>query len=172
MTTTIEPDLADLEQDIAAPSSPLSGLRKRRDAARKVSYKDLRAPGYEDPDVWVRFRALEPKEITRVNNRYEKINSEDKGLRINAALMALACIGIFNLDEDGEPIGDPATWPKFSSPALAEELGIEFPDGKFQASLVVEEFYVDKIDVLAIGDKLSNWSLKTDEELSRDVPKG
>jgi hypothetical protein len=168
---SVVPAGAEGEEVPAAPNSPLAGLRARRDAAREQSFLDLRAPGYE-PAVYVRFRALKPSEITRITNLHSKARPEDQPLAVNAALLAAACLGVFGLDEAGEPVGDPASWPRFSSPEFVAELGLDFGGEAPRAATVVREFYVDEIDVMAVGDKLASWSMKTDADLARDVPKG
>lgn len=151
----------------AAPSSQLTSLRDRREQARKRAHLDLAVPGY-DPPVYVRFRAVTPEVSERLQAMHDKAKATEKTLRICSAMLAEACVGVFEVDPDSgaevsvDPDDREGRWPRFDE-RLAGLLGVEA--GK--AAAVVEALYVEKMHVLAVADELTRWSMAGDEELRR-----
>lgn len=140
----------------AAPTSRLTSLRARRQAAVKELHADLEVPRL-DPPVYVRFRPVTQAETETVTKRFAKSKDKDKTVLINAVLLAQACQGVFEVI-DGEEVsiddqdrhGD---WPKFDD-TLAELLGVEAT----KASDVVRALYLTDADVISTAVKLAEWS--------------
>lgn len=151
----------------AAASSQLTGLRQRRAAARQASKLDLAVPGY-DPAVYVRFRALQPEELERIRARHAKAKPTEQAFRVNAAVLATAAVGVFELDPDtGDEVSvDPedryGDWPRFDD-RLAGLLG----ETAATAQDAVTALYVEKMHVLSAGDEVALWSTGRDQELRR-----
>lgn len=148
----------------AAPGSPLASLRERRARAAAELWIDLEVPRL-DPPVYVRFAPVPLSEITRVGRKFEKYRGPDKDLRINATLMAQACRGVWEHDDDGEAVSiDPedrdGSWPCFDE-RLAGLLG----EVSTTAVDVVRALYLTDGDVIATGAKLSEWSGYATDEL-------
>lgn len=151
----------------AATGSPLSGLRQRRAEARKRAHLDVVVPGYE-PAVFVRFRALTPEELERIRARHAKAKATEQALRVNSAVLATSCVGVFELDpETGEEVSvDPedryGSWPRFDT-RLASILGVEADN----ADATVRALYLEPMHILSVGDEVATWSTGRDQELRR-----
>lgn len=135
----------------AAPSSGLAGLRAQREQIKKALHLDLQVPRYTDP-VFVRYSAPSKSLIRHINDRAEK--SRDKNVLAEAMLLAECCVGVFQKDSNGDPIGDPEEWPKFDA-ALAEYLG---EPNLTRATDVVRALYLTDGDVLGHSADLSRWA--------------
>jgi hypothetical protein len=152
----------------AAPSSGLARLRARREAAAAKLHLDLPVPRM-DPPVYVRFTPVPAPALTRMQRKFRDYKGDDGDLRLNASLIAQACVGIFERDADGVPVGlngahDPAGWPRFD-PELATGLGLQADAG---AVATVLALYLTDGDVLATGAKLGEWSGFSGAQLLED----
>lgn len=144
------------ERRPAASGSPLSSLRARRDTARQRLHLDLEVPRM-DPPVYVRYSPLPHGRITAITKRFEKSKDADRDVLANAAILAEACQGIYEVIDGREVSVDDrdrdGDWPRFDD-RLAELLGITA--GK--ASDVVRGLYLTDGDVIATASRLAEWS--------------
>lgn len=153
----------------AAAGSPMASLRARREALTKRLHVDLQVPRYEDPAVFVRYRPLTQAEIDAAMGRHEKSKDPDKTATVNAALLAAACVGVFQVGADGREasvIVDnlDGEWPRFDE-RLAAELGL--PDATTAATVVRALYFTDG-DVIAAASALTAWSGYSQEKLERE----
>lgn len=137
----------------APAGSALNGLLARRKKALAGLPIDLRVPRY-DPPIFVRFRPLEPEDVEGTEKRFRNLKSKDKTTIRNAAVLVEACLGVFEKDDDGEPVGlngetDEAKWPKFDY-RLAELLEIDTKE----AIDTVRELYLTGYDIVSTATKL------------------
>lgn len=151
----------------AAPGSPMRSLRARRDAARNKLHTDLAVPRY-DPPVYVRFRPLSQGEIDAAQKTHEKSRDRDRTVIANAGLLANACLGIFEIDEDGQEVGvgctDPgADWPRFDKDFSEQVSDVPLT----RASDIVRALYFTDGDVIATAARLTEWSGYNTEQLER-----
>lgn len=137
----------------AAPSSPLAGLRAQRDAIKAKLFLDLRVPRYEIP-VYVRFRPPEQSELNMISKLADKSKNPAAILDANAQVLANCCLGVFELDADGNPNGDPDEWPDFG-PELADYLGK--PELKRGAD-VAKTLYLTDGDLISTALRLAEWA--------------
>ncbi|SDC46256.1 hypothetical protein [Nocardioides lianchengensis] len=154
----------------AAPGSVLESIRARRDRAKSVLFIDIKVPRY-DPPVWVRFKPTEQKRIDGAGERARKSKDDDRTVIANAAILAEACIGVFEVvDDDKVSIDptdrstDPADWPKFDK-RLARLL--EIPAGK--ATDVVRGLYLTDGDIISTAADLGEWSGYARDMLEQDT---
>ncbi|TIC78777.1 hypothetical protein [Nocardioides sp. GY 10127] len=141
----------------AADSSPLAGLRARREAARAELTFDLPVPLY-DPPLYMRFRAVTHEQITGHSKRLGKTKALDKDVSINAAVLADAAVGVFD-DSDPEEI----------IPLLDLVETLQMPE-KSTAGDVIRELLLRDGDIIAMGAKVSErsgYSLEDLEERER-----
>lgn len=137
----------------AAPTSGLAGLRAQREKIKQDLHLDLRVPRYETL-VYVRYSPVSAALAKRLSERAKKSNDADAAVNANAALLAESCLGVFEKDAHGEPIGDPEEWPKFDE-HLAAYLGS--PDVRRAADVVRLLFLTDG-DVIATATRVTEWS--------------
>ncbi|BBH17503.1 hypothetical protein Back2_17900 [Nocardioides baekrokdamisoli] len=159
------------DQVAGAPGSLLSSIRDRRAKAKEELFIDYPVPGYE-PKIFVRYAPLDQPTIATGYKVIEnKKKDQDAVMRVHATFLVNACIGIYELDDDGDPISidpedrspDPADWVKFDH-RLAEILG----DDVTRAADIVRALYIKDGDVLATSNKLSEFSGYTGEQLDED----
>lgn len=110
-----------------------------------------------EPPVYVRFAPVPHGRIEAINKRHEKSKDKDRDVIINAAVLAEACRGVYEvIDDQAVSVDDTdreGEWPRFDD-RLAELLGVEA--GK--ASDVVRALYLTDGDVIATATKLGEWS--------------
>lgn len=147
----------------AAGGSALSGLRARRDAARKKLHLDLAVPRL-DPPVYVRFEPVPQERLTRIARQYKDSKARDVEVVMNAVHLASACIGVF-AEVDGQPEGDPDSWPRFDAD-LAEILGLPASTSPVD---IVRDLYLTDGDVIATGTRLVEWSGYAWQDIERDA---
>ena len=146
--TTDEPALAPSKP----AGSPFAALRAEREAASKEVVIDLRVPRYATP-VFVRYRAPEKARITAITDAAQK--KRDKSVTPEAVLLAEYCVGVFEKDSDGNPIGDPADWPRFDE-RLAEYLGVDSETKS--AADVVRKLFTTEGDIIKHATELISWA--------------
>lgn len=128
-----EPEFYVTPEPETAPDSQRARIRGRLASQREKVTFDLAVPGAEPP-LYCRFEVQPYKRLSEAANAIkdaEKERDDEKVMRVNCQLVADACLGVFELDEQGKPIScDPAMpdgpWPRFG-PKLAEALGIDNP---------------------------------------------
>ncbi|HTW17083.1 MAG TPA: hypothetical protein VMF51_18275 [Nocardioides sp.] len=155
----------------AAPGSILDGIRARRDRAKAALFVDIKVPRYE-PELWVRFKPTEQKRIDAAGEKARKSKDDHRIVNANATLLAEACIGVFEVDADGEKVSiDPADrstnpddWPQFDK-RLARLL--EIPAGK--AVEVVRGLYLTDGDIISTAAELGEWSGYSRDMLEQDT---
>ncbi|WP_156759561.1 hypothetical protein [Microbacterium karelineae] len=135
----------------AAPTSGLAALRTQRAKIKQKLHLDLLVPRYDEP-VYVRYMPPTKAQINRVSDRATK--SRDKDALAEAMLLAECCLGVFQKDDDGKPIGDPDDWPKFDKD-LAEYLGEPSLD---RAADVVRALFFTDGDIIAQAAALTSWA--------------
>lgn len=135
----------------AAPTSGLAALRQQRQKIQQALHLDLRVPRYEEP-VFVRYSAPTRAQLTKVQDRVSK--SRDGELLGEALLLAECCVGVFQKDANGEPIGTPEEWPKFDKD-LAAYLGE--PDLSRAADIVRALFFTDG-DIISTAATINRWA--------------
>jgi hypothetical protein len=148
------------EQTLPAPEPQTlrRGLRDRRQAAQNKLHLDRRVPRM-DPPVFVRFKPLEQETIDAAQKAIEKGKDARRSVHANANAIATACIGIYELDEQGEkrsvvPEIDDWTDVRFDE-HLARELGQE---GLIRARDVVAALYLTDGDIVSEAGELTEWS--------------
>lgn len=152
------------------PTAPVTGigsLRARREKAREALTLDLVVPRY-DPPIYVRLKPVTQARIEAGLKQAEKSKAKDASLAANAALIATACVGIFEKDGDTDVSidaddrhGDLLT---FSDERTAELL--EVPMTK--AGDLVRALYLTEGDVMATAGKLVDWCGYSDADLEAD----
>lgn len=153
-----------------------ASLRDRIAKARDERFLDLAVPGLE-PAVFVRYRALPPGRVEQIGKRVEKLRS-DKLLQGALDVLGHACLGVFELDDDGAGVSpvegfdgrvDPDTralagkLPTFGDPELGEALGA---DGQTAASTILA-LYVEPGDVVVASQAVLEHSGREGDELSK-----
>jgi hypothetical protein len=150
-------DLADTDRFddglvAAAPGSALEAFRARRKRRR---YVDLRVPDTE-PAIWVRYGPLPQHRIDAHVLRYARSKDKDRTVKRESALLAEACIGVFEVVDGREVSIDPddrdGEWPTFGE-RLAELLGIPATS----AGEVVRDLYGEDAAVMATSAKYADW---------------
>jgi hypothetical protein len=131
----------------------LARLAEARKAALATLHLDLQVPRL-DPPVVVRVRPITNAEVAAITRRFRGNKTPDAPVMHNAAIIAEACLGVFGLDENGEPVEDEADWPRFDE-ELAEILGL---DGASSAVDVVRGLYLTDGDVASAADQIVLWS--------------
>ena len=152
----------DLSNQPAAPDSALAGLRARREAAVQQLHKDLPVPRL-DPPVFVRFRVVDQADIDEANKLMAKSKDRDRRVITNAIVLAKACLGIFEKDAHGEPVGDPDEWLRFDK-SLAAVLEVDLIKG----SDIVRALYLADGDIIATCEKLWEFSGFTGDQLESE----
>jgi len=151
---------------VPAPTGTgLANYRKRAKALREARFLDLRVPDSGDPTVkwdpeavFVRFRALTRSEMTTLSERWDTKSLAEKEWGMAVDALTATCLGVFQVDERGYPVGVPSSWPRFG-PELAEEMGITLSGSPAeQASQLLREFYVTEVDVVDTADHLAKYS--------------
>lgn len=137
----------------AAPTSGLAKLRAERDKIKDELHLDLRVPRYEVP-LFVRYTPVQASTAKRLADRAKKSNDSEAMVIGNAQLLAEHCVGVFEKDANGDPIGDPEDWPKFDG-TLAAYLGDE---NTKRAADVVRLLFLTDGDIIATAQRLSEWS--------------
>lgn len=150
----------------AAPGSKLRGLRAKRQAAQAKLHHDMEVPRMDG--IWVRYRPIGSVEVNEITARIEgnhRIDKHRRPLMTNAAVLAAAGLGVFEVDEDDldehgkpAPLGDPATWLQFG-PAVAEELGLSQQECPTAAESVIA-LYLTEGDLMVAAADLTTWSAK------------
>lgn len=150
----------------AAPGSVLASLRERRAGVVQALYTDLEVPRIPGP-VYVRYKPIPQRRITAANTQAAASKDKDADVVSNAAVLAEACLGVFEVidgcevsvddsDRDGE-------WPKFDR-RLAGLLGIPWSKG----GDVVRGLYATDGDIISTVRKVVVWSGFVDEQQERD----
>ena len=143
----------------AAPGSALEAFRARR---RKRRHVDLKVPDTE-PAIWVRYGPLPQHRIDAHVMRYAKSKDPDRTVKREAALLAEACVGVFEVVDGREVSIDPdardAEWPTFG-PELAVLLGIPATG----AGEIVRALYGEDAALMATSEKYAEWLQVTVEE--------
>jgi hypothetical protein len=157
----------DSPQPTNSPRTVRRGLRDRRQAAHSKLHLDRRVPRL-DPPVFVRFKPLEQPTIDAAQKAIEKGKDPRRSVVANANALATACIGIYELDEQGEKrsplIDDDRDWTevRFDQGLAAEllteeqrESGAPIPD---KAAAVVQMLYLTDGDIVSEAGELTEWS--------------
>lgn len=131
------------ESTPAASSSLLAGIRERQAKAREALFFDYPVPKMEP--LHVRYRPATSTEIAmadKIAKRHRK--RDDASVIAEAGLLASCAVGVFDVDDTGEPIGDPDDWLTFG-PELAEllDMGVDRP----RAADVVRALYLREGDI-------------------------
>lgn len=155
------------DQIDATPSVTVGGgLRGRREQAVAELFTDLKIPRY-DPPIFVRFKPIEQKRIDAMTATIERSKAKDKRVAANAALLAEATIGVFEVI-DGEKVSvDPedrdGDWPRFDM-RLAELFEVQ----AVKAADVVREVYLTDGDIIATVMQVGEWSGYNLDEIQAD----
>jgi len=140
----------DDEGETVPASSLLAGLRERQDQARESLHFD-----YKVPKLWplhVRYRPADATEIKSTVKLSERNRKRDDGeVLAQASLLARCCLGVFDVGEDGDPIGEQDDWPTFG-PELAEILGMDV--ARPRAADVVRALYLRDGDITSAFNQL------------------
>lgn len=151
----------------AATGSRLESLRDRRAKALQAAYLDLEVPRI-DPPIYVRFAPVPMHRIQSANKLTEKSKDQDRIVITNAAILAGACQGVYEIVDGTEVSIDPddrfGDWPKFDE-RLAGLLGVDAS----KAIEVVRALYITDGDIVSTADKLAEWSGYTAEQHEREV---
>lgn len=153
------------DQD-TAPVTVGGSLKARREAAVEDLHLDLKIPRY-DPPIYVRFKPVEQKRIDAMRAAVEKGKAKDKTVAANAALLAEATIGLFEI-VDGEKVSiDPSDrdgeWPVFDM-RLAELFEVQ----AVKAAEVVRAVYLTDGDIIATVMQVGDWSGYNLDEIQAD----
>lgn len=159
----------------AAAGSPLASLRERRQARRNKLFLDLKVPGLE-PAVYVRYNPIKGAKLLEVNKKLARSKDNDAVVAANVAMLADACVGVFQLDSSGQAISvDPDNlssseeeWLKFG-PELGALLAEEGEPAPERVVDVVRALFDGDLAITTHGDLLIDWSRTLNEELERDT---
>lgn len=154
----------------AADSSALAALRARRRKPLEALYIDLVIPRY-DPPIYVRYAPITQTRLEEISSKTEKSKERDRTALGNATVLAETCIGLFELDSEGEAVSiDPANptsssgdWVKFDD-RLVELFEL---DKAPRAAEVVRQMYLTDGDVAATVVKLGEFSGYSETDLER-----
>lgn len=145
---------ADLD-DTTAPTV-FAALRDRREQAKAELFTDLKIPRY-DPPIYVRFKPVPQARIDGMNKAAEKSKAKDATVAANAAILADATIGVFEVIDDQKVSINPSDregeWPRFDS-----DLAELFEVRATKAADVVREVYMTDGDIIATVTQLGVWS--------------
>lgn len=155
------------QHDDTTPAATVGGsLSSRRQQAVDELWTDLKIPRY-DPPIYVRFKPIEQKRIDAMTASIERSKAKDKRVAANAALLAEATIGVFEV-VDGEQVSiDPedrdGDWPKFDM-RLAELFEVQ----AVKAAEVVRAVYLTDGDIIATVMQVGEWSGYNLDEIQAD----
>lgn len=146
----------------ASPTTPKTlrqGLRDRRQQAQSKLHLDRRVPRL-DPPVFVRFRPLSQDELEAAQKAIEKGKAKDRTVVANANALATACIGIYELDAQGEKTSAaPDDVEDWNNVRFDENLGRELGhESMIRASDVVRALYLTEGDIVHEAGELTTWS--------------
>lgn len=157
--------------------SARKSLRERLERARRENFVDLRVttPAFEG--LFVRCRAMTPDELAQSMERNEGKDAAAEAWAID--LLAATCLGIWE-DVDGKGVSpvegfsgvidldtmqlSGGVLPTFSSPELAEDLGVEPSAGACVSALLAPN---SGLRLLPYGDALTDFSTGANESLVR-----
>ena len=158
----------------AAAGSPLASLRERRQQRRTKLHLDLKVPGM-DPAVYVRYSPINGAKLLEVNKKVARSKDNNAVLEANVALLADACVGVFQLDQDGDAVSvdpdnltpDVDEWLKFG-PELGQLLA---DDGEPLVRVVdvVRALFDSDLAVTNHADELIAWSQTMNESTDRET---
>ena len=148
--------------------SARKALRDRLDQARRENYVDLRVTTPAFAGLFVRCRAIGPAELDAAFGRHS--GKDNAGVEMAIDLIASTCVGIWE-EVDGKGVSpvdgftgeiDLATMalagelPTFSSPELAEALGLSDPSA--QASVKALLAVTSDLRLMTYSDALQEFS--------------
>lgn len=144
----------------AEPQTLRRGLKDRRQAAISKLHLDRRVPRL-DPPVFVRFKPLEDEQLDQARKAIEKGKNPRRSVIANANALASACVGIYELDDQGEKIPvigvdvDDWTEARFDEKLAA---ALEMPINTKRAADVVQALYLTDGDIISEAGELTEWS--------------
>lgn len=143
----------------AAATSLLATLRERVEEAEATNplHLDLQVPRMRG--VWVRYRPTTSQEINALTKRIGdnvKVEDDRKPLVTNAAILCAACLGVYVVDDAGEPVGDPDTWVRPGA-QLARELGRDPSELPTAADTLLALYRTDG-DLMSASVQVNAWS--------------
>jgi hypothetical protein len=134
----------------AGASSLYAELKARREKATEELFFDYPVPKLEP--LHVRYRPMTGGEVKATAKAAERNKKRDDGeVLAQAGLLARCCLGVFDVDENGNAIGDPDEWLRFG-PELAEVLGVTVD--RPRAADVVRALYVRDGDITSTFNQL------------------
>ncbi|MSZ75525.1 MAG: hypothetical protein F2667_00290 [Actinobacteria bacterium] len=165
------PELGETGQIPASKGSAFERIRANRAAAKARLFKVLEIPRME-PKMWVRYQPIPTERIEYASKVAEKAAAgkaeKNAVLKANAAILAEACVEIFELDEYGEEISiDPDHGEPVRFDAHLAEI-LEMPHGTRRGSDIVLAMYLTEGDVVGTATTLAEWSGYADRVSEKD----
>ena len=154
--------------------SPLGSLQARRKEIQEKLFIDLKVPRWISPEVVVRYKALEPTELTKLLERRADKKTADNALWANCDILVNACVAVYGvLEGDYEHkyslrLGDEnGSWTKFD-PDLARNLLGEAAAPAAKAVNVVRELYQTDGDLITAAGQVLEFSGIASEQVAED----
>lgn len=156
----------DLNETTTAPATVGSNLKSRRDKAIEELFTDYKIPRY-DPPIYVRFKPVPQDRIDAAEKAAERSKAKDAKVAANAAILANATIGVFEVIDGRKVSINPADrdgeWPKFDS-GLAELFEVQAT----KSADVVRAVYMTDGDIIATVTQLGVWSGFNLDDIQKD----
>lgn len=159
----------------AAPGSALAGLRERVRKARAARFTDLRIPGlgadddpYDPEAIYLRLAPLSASARWELESAAGNGDDFEGDWRDAVKTLTTACVGFFWVDETGEPIGAPGSWPKLDA-ATAEGMGLSLSAGGDPYSALLRELFVNDADVLTMAATYWRWCRRISQTSERQT---
>jgi hypothetical protein len=148
--------------------SVLQQLKNRHEEIKQNDYIDLPVPRWSDPEILVRYQAVDHGVIRKGGQEVDKAPARrkpDTEVNANCDVLARACVRVFaRIDGEefslkpGEPRGD---FTKFDRD-LAENLGLD-PDQSSARQVIRKLFFTDG-DILSHAQKVAEFSGYREQE--------
>ena len=75
--------------------SPLGSLQARRKEIQDKLYLDLKVPRWLSPEIVVRYKPLDPTELTKLLERRADKKTAENALWANCDILVNACIAVY-----------------------------------------------------------------------------
>lgn len=157
--------------------SARTSLRDRVDRARRENFIDLRVPTPAFDGLFVRCRALTSTDLNSIVDRHQ--GKPDAGVQMAIDALVASCLGVWE-ESDGKGVSPvdgfsgvidldtlalSGDLPTFSSPELAEALGVD----EASAGAAVRALLATSSDLplMTLSDALEEFSTRSNENVVR-----
>ncbi len=169
---TPQPEDVVTEEEVQTPT-PLRSLKVRRAELVENLYLDHPVPRYSDPQVFIRFHAVESKKLNASvksrENQGKRDPKIDWQLLANCDLLEECCEGIYAIWPDAPDekvaLSGSGHWSKFDQ-ETAIALGVE-KEALYPTDVVRKLFFTDG-DLIAAANALLIWSNEASQKSDED----